>query len=136
MKYYGLHFTGSDHTPLQVRVDTRTQQVFARSCPNGQWTSWRRLDVLRNADGTLAEEVEEATHAKKADSAGRWTWPMRLTFTGDVTGQVMFDGSANKSVKLSLTDEWREKIERVTARVEAIESEMNKEQENGYHDGD
>lgn len=102
MKYYGLHFVGDDKTPVQVCVDTRLQRVFARSCPNGEWTEWRRLDVMRNADGTLAEQVTEATHAKSADTAGRLKVPVRLIFTGDVSGEVRLDGSQDVVVRLSV----------------------------------
>ena len=102
MKYYGLHFVGDDRTPVQVCVDTRSQRVFARSCPNGEWTAWRRLDVMRNADGTLAEQVSEATHAKSADTAGRLKMAVQLKFTGDVSGQVRFDGSQDVEVRLSV----------------------------------
>lgn len=102
MLYYGLHFTSDDNTPLQVRVDTKTQQVFARSCPNGQWTAWRRLDVLRNPDGTLAEEVSEATHAKRADSAGRLSRPVKIIFAGDVSGEAIFDGSNDITIQLTV----------------------------------
>ena len=100
MKFYGLHFYSDDKTPLQVAVDMSKQQVFARSCPNGEWTAWRRLDVMRNADGTLAEEVAEATHAKRADTAGKFARPMKIVFTGDVTGTASFDGSEDISVRL------------------------------------
>lgn len=102
MKYYGLHFVGDDKTPVQVCVDTRSQRVSARSCPNGEWTEWRRLDVMRNADGTLAEQVSEATHAKSADTAGRLKTAVLLKFTGDVSGQVRFDGSQDVEVRLSV----------------------------------
>lgn len=102
MKYYGLHFVGDDKTPVQVCVDTRKQRVFARSCPNGEWTAWRRLDVMRNADGTLAEEVAEATHAKRADAANRLSNPMKITFSGDVSGEVSFDGSVNVTCVVSI----------------------------------
>ncbi|WP_165178116.1 hypothetical protein [Desulfovibrio sp. ZJ369] len=75
MYYYGLHFVGSDKVPVQVRVHTQKTEIWARSAPNGEWTPWRRLDVTRNADGTLAEQVSEATHAKDADTAGRLRKP-------------------------------------------------------------
>lgn len=102
MYYYGLHFVGSDKVPVQVRVHTKQTEIWARSAPNGEWTPWRRLDVTRNADGTLAEEVAEATHAKRADTALRLTYPMTVTFTGDVSGAVSFDGSVNVTCAVSI----------------------------------
>lgn len=102
MIFYGLHFVGDDKVPVQVRVSTSNQQIWARSAPNGTWTEWRRLDVRRNLDGTLAEEVAEATHAKSADTAGRLKYQTRITFSGDVSGSVSFDGSTNVSCALSI----------------------------------
>lgn len=103
MHYYGLHFVGSDKIPVQVRINTRKTEIWARSAPKGgEWTTWRRLDVTRNADGTLAEEVAESTHAKRADTALRLTYPMKLTFGGDVIGEVSFDGSANVTCNVSI----------------------------------
>lgn len=103
MYYYGLHFVGSDKVPVQVRVNTKKTEIWARSAPNGgEWTRWRRLDVTRNDDGTLAEEVAEATHAKRADTALQLTYPMTLTFTGDVSGKVRFDGSVNVTCSVSI----------------------------------
>ena len=102
MIFYGLHFVGDDKVPVQVRVSTSNQQIWARSAPNGTWTEWRRLDVRRNLDGTLAEEVAEATHAKSADTAGRLKYQARITFSGDVSGSVSFDGSTNVSCALSI----------------------------------
>ncbi len=81
MRFYGLHFVGNDKIPVQVRVNTDKTEIWARSAPNGgEWTPWRRLDVTRNPDGTLAEEVAEATYAKRADTATRFANPMKLTF--------------------------------------------------------
>ncbi|EGW50111.1 hypothetical protein HMPREF1022_02933 [Desulfovibrio sp. 6_1_46AFAA] len=102
MRFYGLHFVGSDKIPVQVRVNTKKTEIWARSAPNGEWTPWRRLDVTRNADGTLAEEVAEATHAKRADTALRLTYPMKLSLTGDVSGEVSFDGSENVTCVVSI----------------------------------
>ncbi len=103
MIFYGLHFVGDDKVPVQVRVSTSNQQIWARSAPNGEWTAWRRLDVKRNLDGTLAEEVAEATHAKSADTAGRLKYPTKITFSGDVSGSVSFDGSVNVACALSIS---------------------------------
>nr|DAJ67744.1 MAG TPA: Dec protein, OB-Fold, Decoration, VIRAL PROTEIN [Caudoviricetes sp.] len=102
MKYYGLHFVGDDKTPVQVRVNTSNQQIWCRSCPKGEWTAWRRLDVERKLDGTLDEEVAESTHAKNADVAGKLRYAVRLEMTGDAFGEASFDGSQNTSINLSI----------------------------------
>lgn len=99
-KYYGLHWTDDDGTPIQLILDLKKVRTWARSAPNGEWTAWRRLDVTRNADGTLAEEVAEATHAKQADTATSLYNPIRLTFNGDVTGNVQFNGSGDTTISL------------------------------------
>ncbi len=116
MRYYGLHFVGDDRTPVQVCVDTRKQRVFARSCPNGEWTAWRRLDVTRNQDGTLAEQVSDATHAKSADTAVRLQNSPLLKFSGDVTGQAIFDGSSNVEITLSISS-----LSGILSRLSALE---------------
>lgn len=120
MIFYGLHFVGDDKVPVQVRVSTSNQQIWARSAPNGTWTEWRRLDVRRNLDGTLAEEVAEATHAKSADTAGRLKYPTRITFLGDVSGSVSFDGSTNVSCALSIPA-----IGSLSSRISKLEERIN-----------
>lgn len=120
MNYYGLHFVGDDGIPVQVRVSTSNQQIWARSAPNGEWTVWRRLDVKRNADGTLAEEVTEATHAKSADAAGRLKLQTKITFGGDVSGNVSFDGSANVACVLSIPA-----IGSLSGRISSLEERIN-----------
>lgn len=117
MHYYGLHFVGSDKVPVQVRVHTKETEIWARSAPKGgEWTAWRRLDVTRNADGTLAEQVAEATCAKRADTALRLANPIKLTFTGDVTGGVSFDGSGNVTCTLNIPG-----LEDIRKRLDKLE---------------
>lgn len=91
--FYGLHFTSDAGQVCQVRVNTANGHVHLRATHNGDWSAWRRVDVERNADGTLAEEVQDATNAKRADVAGRLSGSVTLTFEGDVSGIVRFDGS-------------------------------------------
>lgn len=94
MKYYGLHWIADDGTPLQVRIETRLQEVWARSCPRGgEWTAWRRLDVNRNADNTLNETVANATNAKTADVATRLAKAVTINLQGAVTGTGTFTGA-------------------------------------------
>lgn len=94
MKFYGLHWKASDGTPLQIRIETRTMEMWARSCPRGgEWTAWRRLDVYRKADGTLDEVVAQATNAKNADTATRLATPVTINLNGEVVGSGIFDGA-------------------------------------------
>lgn len=128
MYYYGLHFVGSDKVPVQVRVNTKRTEIWARSAPNGgEWTPWRRLDVTRNADGTLAEEVAEATHAKRADTALRLAYPMKLTLAGDVSGEVSFDGSVNVICNVSVGA-----LGDIRDRIDKLEKADSKKDE-GYY---
>lgn len=124
MNFYGLHFVGDDKIPVQVRLSTSNQQIWARSAPNGEWTEWRRLDVKRNADGTLAEEVTEATHAKSADAAGRLKNQVKITFSGDVSGSVSFDGSASVACALSIAGlgSLSSSISSLDSRISALET--------------
>lgn len=120
MIFYGLHFVGDDKVPVQVRISTSNQQIWARSAPNGEWTEWRRLDVIRNLDGTLAEEVTEATHAKSADAAGRLKNQVKITFSGDVSGSVSFDGSASVECALSIAG-----LGSLSSRISSLEDRIN-----------
>ncbi len=131
MYYYGLHFVGSDKVPVQVRVHTKKTEIWARSAPNGEWTPWRRLDVTRNADGTLAEQVNEATHAKDADTAGRLRKPALLTFTGGVSGKVGIDGSEDVQVSLSVPQ-----LASLESRIAALESRIAALEGRGSYGGD
>lgn len=100
--YYGLHFISDAKIPVQVRVDSASLRIWCRAAPNGEWGAWRRMDVDRKADGTLAEVVAESSHAKLADAAGRLRSPMRIDFVGgNVTGTVEFDGSQSAKCALS-----------------------------------
>jgi hypothetical protein len=120
MIFYGLHFVGDDKVPVQVRISTSNQQIWARSAPNGEWTECRRLDVIRNLDGTLAEEVTEATHAKSADAAGRLKNQVKITFSGDVSGSVSFDGSASVACALSIAG-----LGSLSSRISSLEDRIN-----------
>ena len=123
MQYYGLHFVGADNVPVQVRINTRDLQIWARSAPNGSWNEWRRLDVTRNADGTLTAGVSEATQAQSSDSAGRLKYPFKVTFTGDATGSFSTDGSGDVSCALSIPA--LSNLSSLSSRVSALEERIN-----------
>ena len=60
--------------------------------------AWKRADVERGADGSLTEAVMECVTARQAQ---KLRTPMKITFSGDVTGTVSFDGSGDVSCSLS-----------------------------------
>jgi len=103
MKYHGLHFSSDDNEPTQVRFSMDNQQCWVRTCPQGQWTPWRRLDVMRNADGTLNERVAESSNAKTADKAKSLNRAVTIVLTGDASGSVSFDGSETSDVVLNVS---------------------------------
>ena len=119
-KYYGLHWTDDDGTPIQLILDLKKVRAWARSAPNGEWTAWRRLDVTRNPDGTLAEEVAEATHAKHADKATSLYNPIKLIFTGDVKGEVKFNGSGDTTINLTVPG-----LSSLSSRISSLESRIS-----------
>lgn len=123
MQYYGLHFVGADNVPVQVRINTRDLQIWARSAPNGSWNEWRRLDVPRNSDGTLTAGVSEATQAKSSDSAGRLKYPFKITFTGDATGSLSTDGSGDVSCALTIPS--LSSLSSLSSRISALEERIN-----------
>lgn len=70
MKYYGLHWTSDDGTEIQARLALENLELWARSCPRGgEWSAWRRLDVVRGADGVLQEIAQKAIAAISAQKA-------------------------------------------------------------------
>ena len=93
---FGLTFKCSGET-AQLRV-TDTMQLQFRATKNGEWQAWKRADVERGADGSLTEAVMECVTARQAQ---KLRTPMKITFSGDVTGTVSFDGSGDVSCSLS-----------------------------------
>lgn len=89
MKYYGLHWTSDDGTEIQIRIALENLELWARSCPRGgEWTAWRRLDVLRGTDGILLETTREALfadNARKAESAAKADLAARASTAGLAT---------------------------------------------------
>lgn len=101
--FYILHFESDTGHVGHIALHLPTGRIYSRmSFKGGEFSSWRRLDVTRRADGTLNEKVYEADRAQTADTAGRLRTPIKITFTGDVSGVVAFDGSMNVSCSLSI----------------------------------
>lgn len=73
--------------------------VKVRTSHQGAWSPWMRIDVHRkgNADyGELDAVVYEASVAKTAktsQAAQSLASPVTITFTGDISGSVSFDGA-------------------------------------------
>lgn len=64
-----------------------------------------------------------------ADTSSKWAAEKTITFTGDVTGSVSFDGSNNKSVTLTVADDSHNhttaKIDGLDATISSINSELD-----------
>jgi hypothetical protein len=91
---YGLNFSSDTGDVIQVNLDVSDCAVIARASVNGgEWSPLRRLDVRRFGDGTLDETVNSTVNAQRADKADRLSQPVKITFTGDVSGTLEFDGS-------------------------------------------
>lgn len=155
--YYGLHWVSSNDVPLQVRVDIDDLSIWARFAPkNGAWTDWRRLDAEYLSNGVIKGTVENALHAGSADSAttassadsassagaisggvdsadsasvaGKLRRAMTITYNGDATGTVTFDGSKDVTCKLTvaaLTD--------VLSRLSKLEKTVKTLQNAAYY---
>ena len=93
---FGLTFKCDGET-AQIRV-TDSMRLEFRVTKGGEWQAWKRADVERGADGSLAEAVMECVTARQAQKLRA---PMKITFSGDVTGAVSFDGSGDVSCSLS-----------------------------------
>ena len=91
--YYGLNFSSDMGESIQLIVDLESLAVEARSTTGGEWREWRRLDTRRNADGSLNETVAGAISAQYAERADKFSQPVKVTFTGDISGALEFDGS-------------------------------------------
>lgn len=94
---FGLTFKCNGET-AQIRIANDLRLEF-RITQNGEWQAWKRADVERAADGSLAEAVMESVTAKQAQ---KLRTPMKITFEGDAAGSVAFDGSANVTCSLSM----------------------------------
>lgn len=73
--------------------------VKVRTTYQGVWSPWVRIDAQRTSNGDLDVSVSEAGTAK---TASRWTSPLTLKLTGDVSGSVTFNGSEG-SVECAVT---------------------------------
>ncbi|MFR8275763.1 MAG: hypothetical protein ACLU98_05275 [Desulfovibrio fairfieldensis] len=85
---------------MELAVDNETGHVKIRFTDKGAWSAWQRIDVKRkgNADnGELDEAVYEATTAKTAQTAKKLASPITISFSGDVSGTVSFDGGSEKA---------------------------------------
>lgn len=114
--YYGLHFTSDSGQVCQLTINTSNCRVFLRATVNGAWQAWRRVDVERNADGTLREKVSESTRAQQADTAGRLRVPITLTLTGQAAGAASFDGSQNVTLEVGIPS-----LADILARLQKLE---------------
>lgn len=100
--YYGLQFNSSAGEALQVVINTAGLQVYARTTSGGTFGEWQFLCGATGAGS--GGSFTEADKAKVADTAYRLSVPMQINFTGDVVGDVWFDGSQNVTCNLVVRD--------------------------------
>lgn len=119
--FYGLHFTSDTGQICQVAVNTANCHIFLRALVNGSWTGWRRVDVERNADGTLNERVAEATRAQRADTAMRFVFPVRIILAGEAAGSVLTDFSGDTTISLTIPE-----LAKIHKRLDALSSSIDR----------
>ena len=90
---FGLQFSNDSKQQAQFSIDVDSLALWFRANDGTGWTEWRRADAARDSSGAITETVTEATKAKLAETANRFTTPVTVTFTGDVTGTMVIDGS-------------------------------------------
>ena len=97
---FGLDFKNDTGEAMQFAVNSETEEVLVRVTRGGTWRPWRRIDVKRTASGELDETVGAA---KRAETADRFTHPVRLSFSGAVTGTASLDGATRElTINLSI----------------------------------
>lgn len=84
----GVAFDKVDNTDAVASVAGRTGNV-----------------VLTKTDAGLANVDNTADNVKNVLSATKWTTARTLSLTGDVTGNVSFDGSANVNITTTVADD-------------------------------
>lgn len=87
---FGLDFKNDSGERVQFAVNTENEEVRIRVTQNGQWRPWQRIDVKRKPGGEIDETVWQA---KQAETADRFTTPIRLYLSGAVSGSAQFDGA-------------------------------------------
>ena len=102
---FGLQFTNDSKQKVELAIDVATLQLKYRVNSGSGWSAWKRADVDRNVDGSIASTVAHASRAGRADTADAFTTPVTVTFTGGASGTMVLDGSRNKmDVALALGD--------------------------------
>lgn len=104
---FGLTFSNNGES-LQCAFDTAGLKLYARATSGGVFGEWKFICGADGADGeggsgggTSGSTVDKAETANKAYKLAA---PITIQFTGDVTGEATFDGSANVISELKLRD--------------------------------
>lgn len=80
--------------------------------------------VVRDANGSFSANIVTANLNGIADSARRWTTPRKITLSNDVVGSVVFDGSSDFTLPVTVNhgvnaDRW------TTTRVLTLAGDVN-----------
>ena len=81
-------FSYSDAWQTQLAMDWRTNSAYLRTQENGTWKGWNRL-------------FTDGYHP----NADKWTTARTLSLSGDASGSVSWDGSANVTLSVAVADD-------------------------------
>lgn len=101
--YYGLTFSSGGES-LQVVMNTSGLRFYARASNGGAFGPWKLVCGGDGEDGGSGEGSDSGTTVARADVANKaykLASPITISFRGDVTGDVTFDGSTNVVANLS-----------------------------------
>ena len=81
-------FSYSDAWQTQLAMDWRTNSAYLRTQENGTWKSWNKF-------------FTDGYHP----NADKWTTARTLSLSGDASGSVSWDGSANAALSVTVADD-------------------------------
>jgi hypothetical protein len=109
-------FSYSSDWQTQFAMDWRTNKAYLRTQENGTWKGWNQF-------------FTDGYHP----NADKWTTARNLSLSGDATGSVSFDGSANATLSVTVVDDSHNHI---IANVDGLQSALNAKYDasnpNGY----
>ncbi len=98
--FYGITLKTTKGEACQVALNSGNLCLYVRVTAGGVWGKWY---YLCGPSGTALGDGGEGSSEGKvalAEKAYRLASPMSIAFTGEVTGQVVFDGSENVTCPL------------------------------------
>ena len=110
---FGFMITSASGESAQIGVEAGTNSLYVRTTQGGAWKPWTLHSLARNANNEITEKVLSSAHS---ETTNKLVKPVKITFSGGVTGSVSFDGSSDVTCSLSLSE--------LEARVTAIEKSI------------